>query len=373
MKVALIDDEYLALSYLESKLQQIEGVEIAAKYEEAESSIQQIVQLKPDVIFLDINMPGINGLHVAERMMEHLPRTDIVFVTAYDKYAVQAFELNAIDYLLKPVTTERLRKTVERIMHKRLPDDEIGEFDGPVRIQCFRHFSVTPGGSETITWRTNKAKELFAYLLHHRDRAVHKDIILETLWPDVDIKKAHNQLYTTVYQVRKALQKLNRSIRLESKNGSYQLNIHHGEIDIDLWESALKQAPPFASDHFKEHLNFFDQYIGDYFEEEGYLWAEGERERLRTLWYHHALEFGEQLTLYNQFEAAFEVYRRLRENFPFSEKVYFHMMQMYGKMGDRASVERCYKDLLHMLKTEFGMPPQPETVKWYRSFAAAIN
>src|SRR5690625_851803 len=76
---------------------------------------KNILSKKPDIIFLDIQMPGISGINLAEEIQCSLPETNIVFVTAYDEYAVRAFELSAIDYLLKPVRSNRLKDTIQRI------------------------------------------------------------------------------------------------------------------------------------------------------------------------------------------------------------------------------------------------------------------
>src|SRR5690625_3109696 len=115
MKVILVDDEQLALDLLERKIEEIGNVTVVGKYANPIEGKEKIVQQVVDVVFLDINLPEINGMELAEQILEKKPEVTIVFVTAYDKYAVQAFELNAIDFLVKPVKIERLEKTIERI------------------------------------------------------------------------------------------------------------------------------------------------------------------------------------------------------------------------------------------------------------------
>jgi len=90
----------------------IDSVEIAGEAEDGQQAIERIAELSPDLVFLDIQMPGCSGIEVAASLAA--PRPKIVFCTAYDEYAVDAFELHAIDYLLKPVTRARLAQAVER-------------------------------------------------------------------------------------------------------------------------------------------------------------------------------------------------------------------------------------------------------------------
>lgn len=88
---------------------------ILAECADGGSALEAIAEHQPDVAFLDIRMPGLTGLEVAAAALEASPRTQVVFVTAYDQYAVDAFESGAVDYLLKPVAADRLARTVERV------------------------------------------------------------------------------------------------------------------------------------------------------------------------------------------------------------------------------------------------------------------
>jgi two-component system LytT family response regulator len=115
MKAIIIDDERLARQELKTLLSEYKEIEIVGEANNAESAIESIKNLKPDVIFLDIQMPGKNGFEILEEI-SGLP--EVVFVTAYDEYAIRAFEVNALDYLLKPVQASRLSETVKKILQK---------------------------------------------------------------------------------------------------------------------------------------------------------------------------------------------------------------------------------------------------------------
>jgi two-component system LytT family response regulator len=115
MKALLIDDERLARQELRNLLAPYPEIQVVGEANNAETAIETIKQLKPDVIFLDIQMPGKNGFELLEEI-SGLP--EVVFVTAYDEYAIRAFEINALDYLLKPVQPNRLAETVKKILNR---------------------------------------------------------------------------------------------------------------------------------------------------------------------------------------------------------------------------------------------------------------
>lgn len=114
MSRALIadDETHLARHLQEQLLALWPGLEIVALARNGDEAARQIDELQPDVAFLDIQMPGLSGLEVAQGIEGS---TQVVFVTAYDEYAVQAFEQAALDYVLKPIKTERLAQTVQRV------------------------------------------------------------------------------------------------------------------------------------------------------------------------------------------------------------------------------------------------------------------
>jgi len=96
-------------------------LEIAAECSDGASALEAIAERQPEVAFLDIRMPGLTGIEVARAVADASPRTQVVFVTAYDQYAIEAFEHGAVDYLLKPVTGERLQATVQRLRTRSQP------------------------------------------------------------------------------------------------------------------------------------------------------------------------------------------------------------------------------------------------------------
>lgn len=127
MRVLIVDDEPAARERLEVLLGQVAGVVVVGSASDGESALAAVEALKPDLVLLDIQMPDINGLRVAARLPAE-QRPEIIFVTAFEIYAADAFEVEAVDYLLKPVRFDRLRQAMERAVRRR----QLGARPSPV-------------------------------------------------------------------------------------------------------------------------------------------------------------------------------------------------------------------------------------------------
>lgn len=122
----IVDDEPLALEGLKLRLEKIPEIDVIGQASDGDQAIHLCHELSPDVLFLDLRLPGLNGIEVVQALQSDiLPM--VVFVSAYGEYALEAFELNAIDYVLKPANLARLQKTVERIIERKTPENANNE------------------------------------------------------------------------------------------------------------------------------------------------------------------------------------------------------------------------------------------------------
>lgn len=337
------------------------------RYQDSVKALHDIQSLRPDVVFLDVEMPERDGIETAEEISLLLPDTDIVFVTAYQEYAVKAFELDALDYVLKPVQRERLQKTLKRLQkEKEWMAEEKRESSPQAKIHCFQslQIEVSGGGLQTIRWRTAKAQELFAFLIHRRGKPVRKDYLLELFWTDMEWKKGYSLLYTTVYQIRKTLERLGNNLKITNLEDGYLLEMGGISLDVEEWESQLRSLPPISEDSLSKHMELIEQYRGDYFAEYDYLWAESERQRLRADWYDHAMQVGRYLVGDGEYPKAIALYLRLLRFLPHLEELHFTLMQLYDTVGDREAVTLQYNQLRNMLKEDFDMDPRPDVTEW---------
>src|SRR5689334_24536243 len=112
-KVILVDDEEPSRNLLKEYLREYPGLNVVAECKNGVEAISVINVLRPDLVFLDIQMPGKNGFDVLTEI-EHIPQ--VIFITAFDRYAIRAFEVNAVDYLLKPFTRERFGAAINKLL-----------------------------------------------------------------------------------------------------------------------------------------------------------------------------------------------------------------------------------------------------------------
>lgn len=122
IRTLLVDDEVLAIEGLRIRLEKFEEIKIVGECFNGEDALRLYYELLPDLVFLDLKMPGLSGLGVVQAMQaDHMPM--IIFVTAYSESAIEAFELGAIDYLLKPISLGRLKQSIERVIKKKSNSD----------------------------------------------------------------------------------------------------------------------------------------------------------------------------------------------------------------------------------------------------------
>ncbi|MFC4403423.1 response regulator [Gracilibacillus xinjiangensis] len=374
-KAILIDDERLALNRLKKILENDEFlVEIIGTFQQSMDAIEYVKETPPDIVFLDIHMPGVNGLEIANKIQEHNANIQIVFVTGYDRYAIEAFELFALDYILKPIQKPRLKKTIDRMRKMKVTNQGAVLTNEQITLSCFHEISFVFNNEEIpIKWRTKKALELFAYLLQQRDKFVPKDLLIDMFWPDFSIEKASQQLYTTIYHIRNALKKANiRGVEIKSSSrmdSGYNLiigeNVHY---ILDTWTEdiqTLQEVNYYNHNHF---LSLFNQYKGDVLASYNFSWAASEVEKYRQFW----LQLAEKISLYyekkGEYKQAVYLYQNVQQLCPLIETSYFKLMKLYNEMKMYKEVEHQFDRLTKMLETEFDLPPSMEIYEWYQAY-----
>lgn len=133
-KSVIIDDERLAREELKSVLSEFNEIVVVGEAQNGDEGIEQIKKLQPDLIFLDVNMPGMSGFDMLKKL-ESIPH--VIFITAYDEYALKAFEVNALDYILKPIDPDRLAEAIEKLRER-----EDAEFESGTELRLARNERV---------------------------------------------------------------------------------------------------------------------------------------------------------------------------------------------------------------------------------------
>lgn len=361
IKAVLVDDERPALREIEFLLKKYPYVSVIGMYTNPQTAIEEIGRLKPHAVFLDINMPQLKGIDAASKIMEASPDTDIIFVTAFDHYAVEAFELHALDYILKPVNPDRLRKSVERLAKKSNVLENGGE---KLQVRCLKIFQMAWENRAPVKWRTEKTKELFAFLLHNHGREISKEELLDKLWPEADPDKAIRQIYNGIYYIRKTLEEYGVDRSLISIGSNYNLKL--GPVDFDvkhLYE--LEQGDSTDSLETLEEIEAL--YTGDYLEGEYYPWAQSERERLVNFHQQCLIKLSRHYIDRKQFEKAEAKLIKAYERNPYGETVTELLLKLYIETGERSKAIRHFNSYSELIKEELGIKPGYKLYELYQS------
>ena len=157
MKAIAVDDEIYMLETLQEAVSASSDIATVDSFSSCSAALAYATENPVDIAFLDINMRGIGGLGLAEKLLELQPRCKIVFCTGHEEYAVSAFQLHVSGYLMKPITAEAVQKEIDHIKGIKATEKLL-------TIQCFGNFEVFHNG-EVLSFKRKKAKELLAVLV----------------------------------------------------------------------------------------------------------------------------------------------------------------------------------------------------------------
>lgn len=206
MLIYAIDDEPAMLAELHDAIAEAEpGAEIV-DFETAPEVLAALdgQEQKPDVVFSDIRLPGMDGLNLAVQVRKRSPGTKIVFVTGYAQYALDAYSRHVNGYILKPAEPGKIREELDALGLPRA----VSEPEDKLRVQCFGHFEVFYHG-EPVIFQRRQSKELFAFLIDCEGRACTAEEIASALWEnDGDLKAAKGRIRLILHDLRASLREI---------------------------------------------------------------------------------------------------------------------------------------------------------------------
>lgn len=279
MKVIIVDDEQPLLREFRKMLEIYDQLEIVGSYTDPIEALNEVDITRPDAAFLDIEMRGLNGIELAEKLLGRLPELDIFFVTAFNHYATEAFETNAVDYILKPVRPERLQKALDRLtIRKARPYKQARD---ELKIQFFGKFGVYLG-DHLIKWSRAKQRELLAYLIQNEGKWIDKYRICDDLWRDSTPGQALSHLQTAVWAVRKTLKDLGiPNIKIEYQSDSYRLKVENRNCDLKNFNAAIERYKKTGNN--EDYKQAVALYGDGYLYNDDWIWAMLERESYARL------------------------------------------------------------------------------------------
>ncbi|AFM41580.1 response regulator containing CheY-like receiver and SARP domains [Desulfosporosinus acidiphilus SJ4] len=273
IRTILVDDEPVILEDLKLMIKDFKNIEVVGAYTDPQEVLQELSILRPDCAFLDIEMSDLNGIELAAKLSEKYPDIEVMFITAYNHYATQAFEVNAIEYILKPVRPERLAKAITKISQKIKYRKSLAHVS--LKIRSFGNFEVFVG-HKPIRWTRTKPRELLAYLLQNDGKWVDKYKICDDLWRTLKPEKALASLQTAVWAIRKTLSQSGCMAKINYAHDSYQLNLPETEWDLQQFDDAYDIFLRTGLAERGKEAELL--YTGEYLNGEDWLWADLIRE-----------------------------------------------------------------------------------------------
>ena len=171
LRTVVVDDEQLAREELCFLLSKLGDVEVVAQAANGVEALDVIEEQTPDLVLLDVQMPGLTGFEVARRLLQGGFESHLVFVTAYDQHAIEAFDVNAVDYILKPVESARLETAIERVRKRMQPDRSVARAGGADLDRLLQMLGDRNGRREQLAVKVGDR-----FLLIHADEVVHASV-----------------------------------------------------------------------------------------------------------------------------------------------------------------------------------------------------
>ena len=238
-----VDDEILMLGALVAAVKASPDISAVSQFSCCDEALDFVKENSVDVAFLDINMRGMGGLALAEKILNSCPDCKIVFCTGYEEYAIPAFRLHASGYLMKPVSAQDVQAEIDNIKGIR-------QKQKPLEVKCFGNFEVLAKG-EKLAFKRSKTKELFAYLVDRNGAGVTVAEIGAALWEnDVD-QKNHNYIHQLFRDLRQSLEAIGMDEIFKRNNYFYSINPE--KLDCDYYTYLKTGKPEFRGEYMTQY------------------------------------------------------------------------------------------------------------------------
>jgi len=371
MRALVVDDEPAMLLAMKRLLSKVEGVELVGSFRNAAEALDFVRDNRVDLAFLDIKIGEDDGLELGRALRSLCADADIVFTTSHAEYAIPAYDVYPLDYMVKPISGKRLEQTIARALGRRAASS--GEAGGHVSprltvrgLGCFEAVSRQAGA---VKWMSKKSAELFAYLLVHRGRSVAKTRVLEDIFPEMPIKNAEIYLNTAVYQLRKALSPHGFKESIQSSQEQYRADLSPLDVDFIQFEQGMEELSDIRTPAQEAAaIELEKRYEGELFEDKSYEWATAERERIAIAYGAFAKSLVNRLLAGKRYREAARIARRLVSRNEFDEEAALLLLTILGAMGDRQSLRSSYERYARLLHQELGLQPSPAIRQRYEQY-----
>lgn len=352
LKTIIVDDEPPALIKMEKLLSNHSSVIVEDKFTQALDALDYLKTHSVDAVFLDIEMPDMDGIELASHIIDLQGNAAIIFVTACNQYAVEAFRLNALDYLLKPVSPDRLRETIDRIIENRKTIAPVGK----MKIRCFGKFEVI-AGEEEVKFRTEKAQELLAFLIESKGSYISRSKIIDSLWEDFEGDKAIINFNTTLHYVKKALLPYGIKINIMYDAGNYRINLEEIKCDYLQFSEFVQNKTTVNKNNILKHTEAADLYSGEYLSGWEAGWAAGKRLQLEEDYLRLLLTISKYYIETGESENAAKWLKAGLQQEPLHRELNYLLIKTLSRMKEQIAAMKYYELYANGLKKKLDMEP----------------
>ena len=244
MTVIAVDDEVLMLGALVTAIKASPDISSVAKFFDCMEALEYVKSNPVDIAFLDINMRGMGGLALAEKIIAERPDCKIVFCTGYEEYALPAFKLHASGYLMKPISAEDVQGEIDNIKGVR-------QREKPLTIKCFGNFEVY-AKNEKLIFKRLKSKELLAFLVDRNGAGMTAKQICAVLFPeDMDDNKNATYLRQLVMDLKNTLKMVGAENVLCHETPCYRVDT--GLVKCDYFSYLENGKPEFFGEYMTQY------------------------------------------------------------------------------------------------------------------------
>lgn len=371
--VVIVEDEKPILELMKVVVGRNAHCRIIGAFNNPLEALEKLPELKPDIAFLDVEMPKLSGIELAQRLNECCEGTRIVFTTAYKEYALEAFRVCAFDYILKPVMTTAIDRITTRLL-KEADRTAVSNEPAPsppvlqASIRCLGGFEVRSPKGELVRWPTRKTEELFAYLLCWPGQDISKWKLMDLLWPDMNEERAIHNLHNTVYRLKKLIKEQDIGMDVAKTGDGYLLKTLDTRYDLLEFLERMSGPGNLKQAETEQLETVFALYRGPLLGHKDYMWKVQLEESCGKQYRALGCRLAERYMAQGEWSKAEQRLLSCLSFYPLEEELHLLLMEVYAAADKRERIARHFSLFEMQYRKEMGMEVPAEISKKARLY-----
>lgn len=375
----LVDDDVLSMDMMCHMLQIASlDIQVVGMFQRAEDACKSIERNPVDLVFLDIEMPGTNGLEAANLIQGLSEDLLIVFVTAHTEFALDAFKTNAIDYMVKPFSVAEIKRVLDKVRFRmsRSADQAPGNRQTMIsrnRILMLGSLIVYSAFHDEPIRTTETITELLAYLVCFRNHPINKFTLCEMFWPEQNPEQALHNLYTAVYRLKRILNDDSFPMNIKSHHGFYHVDLGDCLIDYEIIQNLARQDSPVTPARLPAYEMAESLYRGALLEIHSFNWAMPLAEKIEHDYQLIAMKMIQYHRKASNFKDALLISQKLERIFPYDEDVQTMINMIHADRRDTYTIQEQIKLFKSRLSKDLSAGPSEIYIRTCRSLLDSIR